>query len=135
MNKLSTLLTTLKEIQSSTVYWGEYGVPTDIQRRFNDAVVDIQAAIIDAQLHQMHQMATVCAETYQVVGALAAELNIFESDEIIHILDNLSEQKIVHGDILPFVMPAQQKCRPTPEDKGKEFPKCTCWCYSGDTPK
>lgn len=41
----------------------------------------------------------ICAETYQVVGILARSI---ESDHVNKALDNLSQQKLVHEDVLPF---------------------------------
>jgi hypothetical protein len=44
----------------------------------------------------------VCAESYQVVGALADGLGVFNDTKTIKALDNLSAQMLVHTDVLPF---------------------------------
>lgn len=44
----------------------------------------------------------VCGEAYQVVGSLLSDLGIFGSPEGDKILDNLSEARMVHGDVLPW---------------------------------
>lgn len=44
----------------------------------------------------------VCAEAYQVVGSLLSDLGQFESDHAEKILDNLSQARMVHADVLPW---------------------------------
>lgn len=44
----------------------------------------------------------VCAEAYQVVGCLLSDLGLFETDQSRKILDNLSEARRVHQDVLPW---------------------------------
>lgn len=44
----------------------------------------------------------VCAEAYQVVGSLLVDLGQFNTDRATKILDNLNEQRLVHGDVLPW---------------------------------
>ncbi|EDL8063756.1 hypothetical protein CTA21_16525 [Salmonella enterica] len=60
-------------------------------------------------MHEMRlridELETICAEAYQVVGALACAAGVFESsDGVEKILDNLSEARLVHDDVLPFVI-------------------------------
>ncbi|EIP9221015.1 hypothetical protein LT875_002461 [Salmonella enterica] len=52
---------------------------------------------------RIDELETVCAEAYQVVGTLACMADVFETDAVEKILDNLSEARIVHDDVLPFV--------------------------------
>jgi hypothetical protein len=42
------------------------------------------------------------AEAYQVVGSLLTDVGQFESDAAEKILDNLSEMRLVHDDVLPW---------------------------------
>ena len=44
----------------------------------------------------------VCYETYQVVGVLLEAIGMFRTDKAQKILDNLSEARKVHDDVLPF---------------------------------
>lgn len=44
----------------------------------------------------------VCAEAYQVVGCLLSDLGLFETEAARKILDNLSEARMVHQDVLPW---------------------------------
>lgn len=44
----------------------------------------------------------VLAEAYQVVGALLSDVGAFDTDHAQKILDNLSQQKLVHDDVLPW---------------------------------
>ncbi|WP_440939770.1 DUF551 domain-containing protein [Escherichia coli] len=50
-------------------------------------------------------LSTVCAEAYQVVGVMADALGIFGDAAVQKVLDNLSQQKLVHRDVLPFSLP------------------------------
>jgi hypothetical protein len=52
---------------------------------------------------EIDELKTICAETYQVVGSLASDLGIFgSSEQLAKVLDNLSQQKRVHADVLPW---------------------------------
>jgi hypothetical protein len=44
----------------------------------------------------------VCYEAYQVVGSLLSDLGEFDTPEAQKILDNLSEARLVHDDVLPW---------------------------------
>lgn len=50
-------------------------------------------------------LSTVCAEAYQVVGVMADALGVFGDAAVQKVLDNLSQQKLVHRDVLPFSRP------------------------------
>ena len=50
-------------------------------------------------------LSTVCAEAYQVVGVMADALGVFGDAAGQKVLDNLSQQKLVHRDVLPFSLP------------------------------
>lgn len=50
-------------------------------------------------------LSTVCAEAYQVVGVMADALGVFGDAAVQNVLDNLSQQKLVHRDVLPFSLP------------------------------
>lgn len=59
--------------------------------------------LVEVQEPTLDELKTICAETYQVVGSLASDLGIFESsDRLVKVLDNLSQQKRVHTDVLPW---------------------------------
>lgn len=51
---------------------------------------------------QVKDLQTICAEAYQVIGVLASQLGCFGDPKVIKLMDNLSEQKLVHNDVLPF---------------------------------
>ena len=54
------------------------------------------------------ELETVCAESYQVVGALGDAAGVFETSEAVSkALDNLSDAKLTHDDVLPFVVEAR----------------------------
>jgi hypothetical protein len=48
------------------------------------------------------EAAEVCGEAYQVVGSLLSDLGIFNTERARKILDNLSQHRMVHRDILPW---------------------------------
>lgn len=56
---------------------------------------------------------TVCADAYQVFGVMADALGIFDDVAVQKVMDNLSQQKLVHSDVLPFSLPA------APQQEGK----------------
>lgn len=59
----------------------------------------------------------ICAESYQIVGALAEALRIFNDVGVIKALDNLSAQELIHDDVLPFSVPeAAQSAPVVPDD-------------------
>ncbi|EAM6792400.1 hypothetical protein E0G74_01405 [Salmonella enterica] len=60
-------------------------------------------------MHEMRlridELETICGEAYQVVGILADKAGVFETSTAVEkILDNLSEARLVHDDVLPFVL-------------------------------
>ncbi|ELG9901082.1 DUF550 domain-containing protein [Escherichia coli] len=55
-------------------------------------------------------LSTVCAEAYQVVGVMADALGVFGDAAVQKVLDNLSQQKLVHRDVLPFSLPVTPDC-------------------------
>ena len=55
---------------------------------------------------ELEEVKTVCAEAYQVVGALLADAGRFDSPDGQKILDNLAEQRLRHTDVLPWASKA-----------------------------
>lgn len=52
---------------------------------------------------RIEELETICAEAYQMVGALAVKADVFETSTAVEqMLDNLSEARLVHTEILPF---------------------------------
>lgn len=58
-------------------------------------------------------VSTVLAEAYQVVGVMAEALGVFDDTAVQKVMDNLSQQKLIHREVLPFSLPAapQQEAR------------------------
>lgn len=70
-------------------------------------------------------LSTVCAEAYQVVGVMADALGVFGDAAVQKVLDNLSQQKLVHRDVLPFSLPV------TPDgwiSCSERMPNDAQWC-------
>lgn len=44
----------------------------------------------------------ICAEAYQCVGYLSEECGASDDEHVIKLMDNLSQMKLVHEDLLPF---------------------------------
>lgn len=61
-----------------------------------------RAAIEADRNRRQTEAEEVCGEAYQVVGSLLSDLGIFETDHAKKILDNLSQAKMVHKDVLPW---------------------------------
>lgn len=53
-------------------------------------------------LEELEQAQMVLGEAYQVVGSMLSDLGQFETDRAEHILDNLSQMRMVHDDVLPW---------------------------------
>lgn len=57
-------------------------------------------------------LSRICSESYQVIGALAEALRIFNDVGVIKALDNLSAQELIHDDVLPFSVPESAQLAP-----------------------
>lgn len=53
-------------------------------------------------LRRISELKRICAESYQVVGVLADDCGRFGTREVDKALDNLSQMRPVHDDVLPF---------------------------------
>ncbi|MBL5841166.1 hypothetical protein I4U30_23155 [Enterobacter asburiae] len=54
-------------------------------------------------LTRVEELEGICGEAYQVVGALADKAGVFETSAGVgKMLDNLSQARMVHTDVLPF---------------------------------
>ncbi len=58
--------------------------------------------LILSLVQRVEELEELCAEAYQVVGILAVECGRFGADDTDKILDNLSQLKMLHSDVLPF---------------------------------
>jgi hypothetical protein len=67
----------------------------------------ITHGICDEAADMIEELARICAEAYQVVGVLADDCGRFGGGDIEHVLDNLSQQRLVHEDVLPFKCAAE----------------------------
>lgn len=69
---------------------------------YDSATAEACRADMRAIRSALDEMGQVCAEAYQVVGVLLNDLGIFETERADKILDNLSEARLVHQDVLPW---------------------------------
>lgn len=66
------------------------------------AVVE-QVEAHDAALRaRVAELEGICADAYQVVGVMATDVDMFGHEHTRKILDNLSQAKLVHEDVLPY---------------------------------
>lgn len=81
--------------------------------------VAYEAGSADAgpQSELVSHLSRICAESYQVVGALSEALNIFNDIGVIKALDNLSAQELIHNDVLPFSVPEAASPAPVVPEK------------------
>lgn len=95
-----------------------YGDPEAFGEREIRPLVGIQQMPYGTKLYRHAQpapeghLSRICAESYQVVGALAEALGIFNDIGVIKALDNLSAQKLIHNDVLPFSVPEESQPAP-----------------------
>ncbi|HBT6622546.1 TPA: DUF551 domain-containing protein [Klebsiella pneumoniae] len=84
----------------------------DSGNAYADPLREVTPLYRHAQPDASH-LSRICAESYQVVGALAEALNIFDDPCVIKALDNLSAQELVHEDVLPFSV--DESAQPAPD--------------------
>lgn len=56
----------------------------------------------DDTVRRISELERICAESYQVIGVLADDCGRFGTREVDKALDNLSQMRPVHEDVLPF---------------------------------
>jgi hypothetical protein len=69
------------------------------QLRERDA---IWAGMLEEARRERDEAQKVCAEAYQVVGSMLNDLGQFDTERAEKVLDNLSEHRMVHDDVLPW---------------------------------
>ncbi|EEV2000759.1 DUF550 domain-containing protein [Escherichia coli] len=77
-------------------------------------------------------LSTVCAEAYQVVGVMADALGVFGDAAVQKVLDNLSQQKLVHRDVLPFSLPATPDGWISCSERMPEMGERQCYVLAAD---
>lgn len=99
-----------------------YGDPEAFGEREIRPLVGIQQMPYGTKLYRhahpdASHLSRICAESYQVVGALAEALRVFNDVGVIKALDNLADQELIHDDVLPFSVPeAAQPAPVVPDD-------------------
>lgn len=58
---------------------------------------------------KLDDMHAVINEAYQVIGEMAEELKVWNHPKTQRLLDNLAEERMVHGDVLPFWISTMEK--------------------------
>lgn len=59
----------------------------------------IASATAEGRIAELEQ---VCAELYQVIGSLADHANCFDHPDVQRALDNASQARLIHRDLLPW---------------------------------
>jgi hypothetical protein len=75
--------------------------PTGNAQRIRSAIDQAIAALASAP-RQPSEAEQVCAEAYQVVGCLLSDAGLFETEQARKVLDNLSQARMIHKDVLPW---------------------------------
>ena len=91
-----------------------YAVSDTHTDEFNELRNKVFYALRDAQNDEHvsnrdelpEDVSTVLAETYQVVGVMTEALGVFDDTAVQKVMDNLSQQKLIHREVLPFSLPA-----------------------------
>lgn len=78
------------------------------ERLVTDAAKYLTAPITNAEYDAAAQ---VCAEAYQVLGAVAERAGLFDNETVIKTLDNLITMSLEHTDVLPFDLPPKKRAR------------------------
>jgi hypothetical protein len=75
-----------------------------------------------AQVTRIAELELLCAELYQVIGALADHADCFDHPDVQRALDNAAKARLVHRDLLPW---PRQRLGPrrAKKSKGVEQPK------------
>lgn len=75
---------------------------SETPREIAEEIVALLASTPAPAQQEPSEAEMVCAEAYQVVGCLLSDLGLFETEAARKILDNLSEARMVHQDVLPW---------------------------------
>lgn len=54
------------------------------------------------RLRRKAELERVCAELYQVIGSLSDYAGVFDHPDVARALDNASDGRLVHKDLLPW---------------------------------
>jgi hypothetical protein len=60
---------------------------------------------------RINELEQVCAELYQVIGSLSDHAGLFDHQDVIRALDQASQARIVHDDLLPWPREALNKSK------------------------
>uniref|UniRef100_UPI00201AE35D DUF551 domain-containing protein n=4 Tax=Escherichia coli TaxID=562 RepID=UPI00201AE35D len=69
---------------------------------------------------------------YQVVGVMADALGVFGDAAVQKVLDNLSQQKLVHRDVLPFSLPVTPDGWISCSERMPEMGERQCYVLAAD---
>lgn len=76
----------------------------------------LQFAAVSTPASRETEAQIVCYEAYQVVGSLLDDLGAFDTSRADKILDNLSQCRRVHDDVLPWPSLADETAATAPKD-------------------
>lgn len=92
------------ETAKTGLQWYRDMHPEDVDASDDEADQEIDAALslLRAALETPSEAEQVCFEAYQIVGCLLSDAGLFDTPQAGKILDNLSQAKMVHRDVLPW---------------------------------
>ena len=94
--------TTVAELRDNAAKWKSLHDAMVLVHDVQERRIGRMTAQLEAAERRVAELERVCAEAYQVVGVLLSDTDQFDTDHGEKILDNLSEARIVHEDVLPW---------------------------------
>lgn len=76
--------------------------PDDELKRMPVVTVEQVIRFREAAFARINELEMICAEAYQVVGSLLDDCGRFGDEDGDKILDNLSQHRMIHEDVLPW---------------------------------
>lgn len=109
-----------------------YG-PQNLMRRLEEGIPSeygYTAGAFAELKRERDEAQQVCAEAYQVVGVLLDDTGQFDTEHGTKILDNLSEHRPVHDDVLPWSPADTIECDAIEAAVARERERCAKLCES-----
>ena len=113
---MSGMTDIIAEMRKVSAGWSHGAHPAVTTEQVHEWADQLEADRLrgEAQAEQYPEAAEVCGEAYQVVGSLLDDLGVFDHPHAQKALDNLSQHRMVHTDVLPWPSFAALSTQPAP---------------------
>lgn len=121
-----------RALSAGSLFHSYHAIPARLLPPLGSPPVPLYASPLPQEPREAEQ---VCAEAYQVVGSLLSDLGKFDTDEAEKILDNLSQAKLVHKDVLPWPSYEPREAaltEPSGETLAQREEVCAAWAALPD---